>query len=688
MADLTPGRLGPAGDFNWVFLVDLLVCMVLSLFFLFYFNRLFATVLSYAIRAWTWHKYRAYIDISALQISLLGGRLFFKSIRYHAHNETVLVHDGHITWRYWLRVVQDAEIYHELEEDKLQRERSSSTSSGVESGEKSKSRSRSLSKAEAGGKQKKELPCRISVKVSGVEAFLYNRSPAYDMIVEAANHHTGRSKPSQNPSEKAEGHPISSGSDSYQKPEDGFKQPGLQQTDTTASNVSHEQSKAPEIPSFLRMFPIKITCKKAAAAVGNENTTSVITAKLDNASGTIDAAKAGSLDLFKLLMKFEFKNINVAMKPNRDFKQLQLDAAKRIVREREINDKPVEDPTFHPLEGLKEPVHGFAKLFRRRKRNRGSIRTASISLDLHDAPTAAPQDPIPGQAQWHGLMRYLDDNDEGINEWQDVEYAKASTLVDVEQVDMRFYWDIPGKVPEVAAEMHHLLPDEQEDHMNGSKPPDYGLDFAVHGGFIVYGPWADRQRINLQNVFFPATYMNAIPATPLKPGTDRVSTIFKIFISIEKDVTLRIPTREASKDGKWHGRANRHKPDDEQDVSGGKGKHRKKPKHGRRRKGKQSAPADARPYAWLDVKVKADSTVNYVMDMFSRPDGYRNNLDLDVKGTEITSSVNHGLLWRAGALSMEADLSNPITWNTLRDWPFKITCSDLVTRTGLVDGGE
>jgi len=678
MADLTPAPLGPSGGFNWVFLVDLLVCMVLALFFLFYFNRLFATLLSYAIRAWTWHKYRAYIDISALQISLLGGRLFFKSIRYHAHNETVLVHDGHITWRYWLRVVQDAEIYHELEEDKLQKERSSSTSSGAESGkEKTKSRSRSVSKAEAGGKQKKELPCRISVKVSGVEAFLYNRSPAYDMIVEAANHHTGRSKPSQNSTDKAEGHPTSSGSDSNQKPEDTSKQTDLHQTDTTASNVSHGQNKAPEIPSFLRMFPIKITCKKAAAAVGNENTTSIITAKLDNASGTIDAGKAGSLDIFKLLMKFEFKNINVAMKPNRDFKQLQLDAAKRIVREREINDKPLEGPTFHPFEGLKQPAHGFARLFRRRKRNRGSIRTASIASDIHDAPTAAPQDPIPGQAQWHGLMRYLDDNDEGVNEWQDVEYAKASTLVDVEQVDMRFYWDIPGKVPEVAAELNHLLQDEQEDHMNGSKPPDYGLDFAVHGGFIVYGPWADRQRINLQNVFFPATYMNAIPAIPLKPGTDRVSTIFRIFISIEKDVTLRIPTREASKDGKWHGRANRHKPDDEQDIPGGKGKHRKKPKHGRRRKGKQSAPADARPYAWLDVKVKADSTVNYVMDMFSRSDGYRNNLDLDVKGTEITSSVNHGLLWRAGALNMEADLSNPVTWNTLRDWPFKITCDDL-----------
>ncbi|KAI7718579.1 hypothetical protein KC353_g3660, partial [Hortaea werneckii] len=79
---LTASPLGYSGGFNWVYLVEILVCGILALFFLFYFNRLFATVISYAIRAWTWHKYRAYIDISALQISLLGGRIFFKGIRY------------------------------------------------------------------------------------------------------------------------------------------------------------------------------------------------------------------------------------------------------------------------------------------------------------------------------------------------------------------------------------------------------------------------------------------------------------------------------------------------------------------------------------------------------------------------------------------------------------------------------
>jgi hypothetical protein len=79
-----------------VFLVELLICGILTIFFLFYFNRLFATVVSYGIRAYTWRTFHAYIDITSLQISLLGGRVFFKDIRYHGHNETILVHGGHI----------------------------------------------------------------------------------------------------------------------------------------------------------------------------------------------------------------------------------------------------------------------------------------------------------------------------------------------------------------------------------------------------------------------------------------------------------------------------------------------------------------------------------------------------------------------------------------------------------------
>jgi hypothetical protein len=92
MAGIVAEPLDPRDGFNWVFLVELLICGILTIFFLFYFNRLFATLVSYGIRAYTWHTFDAYIDITSLQISLLGGRLFFKDIRYHGHNETILVH--------------------------------------------------------------------------------------------------------------------------------------------------------------------------------------------------------------------------------------------------------------------------------------------------------------------------------------------------------------------------------------------------------------------------------------------------------------------------------------------------------------------------------------------------------------------------------------------------------------------
>ena len=87
------------------FLIYFIISGLLAIFFLLYFNRLFGSIASYAIRAYTWHKYRVYIDISALQISLLAGRVFFTGLRYHGSNETFLVQYGDITWRYWLRRV-------------------------------------------------------------------------------------------------------------------------------------------------------------------------------------------------------------------------------------------------------------------------------------------------------------------------------------------------------------------------------------------------------------------------------------------------------------------------------------------------------------------------------------------------------------------------------------------------------
>ncbi|KAF2479612.1 hypothetical protein BDY17DRAFT_304283 [Neohortaea acidophila] len=687
---LTAEPLGSGYGFNWVFLVEILVCSILAVFFLFYFNRLFATLVSYCIRAYTWHAFRAYIDITSLQISLLGGRVFFKSIRYHAHNVTCLVHEGHITWRYWLRQVQDAEVFEEEDPGRSGKARSSSFKSEKSGGhdQNEQARSRSVGKAETGGaRPKKELPCRFSIKVSGVEAFVYNRSPSYDLVQESTLKHTHASDASGSdarPDYDPDSPPSSSDDPDKKHRFPFFREKTKESVNTDSRSIgpdtSHTNEQKPPVPAFLRLFPVRVECRQAAATLGNENTTNVIIAKVNRATGTIDAGHAGPLDLFKLLFNFDMEKCNATMRPNQDFKQLQLAAAQRILSEEETDPTPemgrisrfllrLLAPWRKLAGGLGRATHSATRSVRALS-SRSSRRGSAIDLD--GAPT---------QPKWSGLDRYMDEAEAGKHdEWNDIEYAKASTLADIEKLHMKFYFDLPGTVPHGGGLNGNLQSSEYEDDINGSAPPDYGMDFAVYGGTVTYGPWADRQRLNIQQIFFPASYVDAIPPAPLKPGETRNWTIFKIFISIEEDVVLRIPSREPSKDEKWQGRAKKSTAADDQDkvVSRKGGKHGKRHKHARRRKGKQGNPGiDARPYAWLDVVVKTDTTVRYTMDMFPRSSGYRNTLDVDCKATEINTSVNHDLLWRTGAISVVADLAQPNEWNTLRKWPFDITINDM-----------
>jgi hypothetical protein len=65
------------------------------------------------------------------------------------------------------------------------------------------------------------------------------------------------------------------------------------------------------------------------------------------------------------------------------------------------------------------------------------------------------------------------------------------------------------------------------------------------------------------------------------------------------------------------------------------------------------------------------------MDMVASKKGFQNKLKVDIPSTEITSSVNHGLLWRSGGIGLDCDLSNPLGWNSLRKWTFNISCRNL-----------
>ncbi|KAI8941654.1 hypothetical protein NX059_002867 [Plenodomus lindquistii] len=678
MASIVAEPLDPRAGFNWVFLVELLICGILTIFFLFYFNRLFATAIAYGIRAYTWRNFHAYIDITSLQISLLGGRIFFKDIRYHGHNETILIHGGYITWNYWLRRVRDAGVFTEdgtPPDDASTRSPSTlSTPSG--------SRGGNVDKAEKGGKAtQKQLPCRISAKVSGVEVFMYNRSPAYDMIIDAVK----RKAQGSAEDDKTRNASTATSSKKYGEEEhhhnklrkahtNAEKEKEIPRPDTGRSTAS--DPKKAELPALLKLLPVHVDITKGAVVIGNENTLAVITAQFDKASGIVDAGTCGPLDVYQQLFKFEVIKPVIHMKPNPDYKMSQLDTAAQLKQEAALGGPQTSN--FDKYARRKQRWRWLTKL----SNISGLFAKSSDSIHTHAKPGTAqgttpfaPQWHFPGQERWKGLARYLDDTtNDGHGEWDGVEYAKTSLIADIPKVGVSFYWDVAGPVPHDIDSSAHVDPRRPYD-INGSLPPAYGVDIQIFGGTINYGPWADRHRGVFQNIFFPGSHVDAIAATPLKPGESRIPTVFKLFLSIEDDTVLRIPIREPSKDWKWKGKAHTLAAYDKAGADKGKFKAKSRRRRGKHRD--NTGAQNVRPFAWIDVKVGADTTVSQCLDMYASDQGFMSKLEVEIPKTEISSSVNHGLLWRSGLITLDCDLSTPLGWNTLRKWLFNIKCRDL-----------
>ncbi|KAJ4300292.1 Macrophage colony-stimulating factor 1 receptor [Collariella sp. IMI 366227] len=518
-----------------------------SIFSLLYFNRIFSSIVSWGIRTYTWHQHGLYIDIQALQVSLLAGRIFFTGLRCHGNNETFLVQNGHITWAYWLRRVRQADV------GKVQ-------GGGQDAGA-------------AAGEIPPKLPCRVKVSLRGLEWFVYNRSPAYDSILAGLSasadaqqeSDSGRGGPgatapappaplrrrrsgrqeaprSSSParfSVKGERQGVS-GSENERMVEPN-RAPSLRSSgsDNNQAEDSSAQAGDADLPMLLQLLPIYLKCDRAAIVMGNENTKAILIVKTDSFSGEIDASETQTPDPFRQLFRFKFKHPVIEMKENMDFKEEQADRA----------EKP------------------------------------------------------------------------------------------------------SGRAPNI----------------NGAEPPAWGINLSVNGGSINYGPWADRLRADLQRTFVPGLCKDAVPARPLAPGADRVPTQFKFFMELTDATTIRVPVREESKNWRWKGKEPAPRKAQTYDTR----------KARRSKKSDQPGDVHQRPYGWLDIGVPANATVSYSMDMTASAAGYTNTLDVDLPSTEISSSINHELLWKSERLKVSCDLSTPLGWNALRQWRFAIASDDL-----------
>lgn len=535
------------------------------------------------------------------------------------------------------------------------------------------------------------LPCRIVVKTRGLEWFIYNRSPAYDAILKSMTNEEVLSEAASisEPLERSTSGPRSEKNTNQGKfginevPSsvtgrrtgsviDSKENQGSDSIFTpvsTKSSSGQENEKPTVLPRVLQILPIKIDCSKGAIVMGNQNTRSILTAKFDGATGHLEARDSRSVDKYKQLIDFEFIHPVIQFKANRDFKGSQLAEGARHKCE---DGQSATSNTNHFgrfIFRFKEELFRSWASFRFRLPFLGDSEISLAQEHLkstHVHRQTGNDANLPGQGRWLGLTRYLDDDDElvELERWKAIEYGQYPTIVDSPKIAFSFYWDVPGLVRLTNKPCDRPF-EQKPDDINGDFPPDWGVDLRIFGGAIRYGPWADRQRVDLQAIFFPSLHRDGVPAGKLRPGAPRMSTVFKLVLEIEEQTTFGIPTREGSKDWKWRGRESVRVGTDLKQKG-------KRVQHKTKKETKIESKPDTRSFGWLEIKVFANSTISFAMDLVAKEDGFSSQVNLDLRGLEISTSVNHGLLWRSKSQKISCNLSYPLKWNALHPWQIDI----------------
>jgi hypothetical protein len=172
-----------------------------------------------------------------------------------------------------------------------------------------------------------KLPCRIFLELEGVEWFIYNRTPAYDAIITAAesrskdrnSHETGKFE--RNETVKSSTERTSNVS---------LRQNTSESTQTPNSRKNQDEG---EPSALLYLLPIQLVCKKGAIILGNTNTPSIVVARFVEAEMAIDAAESRSkFDLYKMVYNCHFTQPTVQIKTNIDFKESLLARASHVVK--------------------------------------------------------------------------------------------------------------------------------------------------------------------------------------------------------------------------------------------------------------------------------------------------------------------------------------------------------------------
>jgi hypothetical protein len=133
-----------------------------------------------------------------------------------------------------------------------------------------------------------------------------------------------------------------------------------------------------------------------------------------------------------------------------------------------------------------QPYRLFIKLWRQMK-------LYGLTLDYFSTRRGQRlgQHSIQSSTSGHTHPRKVVDEDTPIGiDFSKFEYAVERKILEAPSLELTYYADVVGEVPTAT----RLAENSTSGISNGEADPEWGCDIIINGGFLRYGPWADRQR--------------------------------------------------------------------------------------------------------------------------------------------------------------------------------------------------
>jgi hypothetical protein len=473
------------------------------------------------------------------------------------------------------------------------------------------------------------LPHRWLIAFEGAEWFVYNRTAAFDVILE----HLGFVNPHDPASESTM---KKQGEGPFERPlrssnsQTTFKvqNPPSVKTNHHPNDKKQDNAQESMMSWALRdALPVRIEGKIGVVTIGNPSTSSILVFTFQKAHGVYSAPNARSRhDFFRQDFKFSFVQTKIVLRTNPDYNRTLKEHGATILNDLQS------DPNFR--QAFDQPIYRllssasfaqFSKYF--------SAKSSGLFNWIH--PTHQPEvDKVPGVAiepdGFVGLPRFVQTTTPA----HPAEYAKVTTILTSRIMNFRYYLDSPGKVPAGKflfiytnsymgityvllcstdpLTVHHLSTSLSLDPEDGL-PPEYGIDIKLVDAKITYGPWADRQRAVIHKAIFPPQrFDNVETPQPFGPGDQRAHTELLVKVDLE-NCQVRVPIRESSKDWQW--------------LTGGTTT-------------VNNQGSNVRPYGWLDLSIGPGSEIVLTQSQIPQKDGYEMVLQFRMMDLEARSSVN------------------------------------------------